>query len=149
MKALIVLLITCICQSALAQNRNSVWVFGDSAGISFSNVTLPTPFGSKMDGRGSCSSIADSSGSIALYSFNTTGQTDHGTFVYNLIDTISNGNGLTGQSLYNMITIFPQSNYPNSYYIFHLGYLTTYGLYYSIVDIIRTLNFLYIFARLF
>ncbi len=41
----------------ISQNRNSIWVFGDSAGIDFTVPTNPIPITSGMDGRGSCASI--------------------------------------------------------------------------------------------
>ncbi|MBK7391249.1 MAG: hypothetical protein IPI23_19915, partial [Bacteroidetes bacterium] len=47
-----------------AQSRNSIWVFGDSALVDFSNINNPVSGVSSMDGRGSCVSIADSSGSL-------------------------------------------------------------------------------------
>ena len=52
---------------ATAQNRNSVWCFGDSAGIDFSNINNPVPYYSAMRGRGSCVSIADDSGNLLFY----------------------------------------------------------------------------------
>ena len=53
---------------ATAQNRNSVWCFGDSAGINFSNINNPVPFTSSVEGRGSCVSIADNNGNLLFYS---------------------------------------------------------------------------------
>src|ERR1700740_3418029 len=50
-----------------SQNMNSTWIFGDSAGIDFSNISNPVPIVSAMDGRGSCTSISDSSGNLILY----------------------------------------------------------------------------------
>ena len=51
-----------------AQNKNSVWCFGDSAGIDFSNINNPAPFTSSVEGRGSCVSIADNNGNLLFYS---------------------------------------------------------------------------------
>jgi hypothetical protein len=33
---------------ATAQNRNSIWCFGDSAGINFSNINNPVPITTSM-----------------------------------------------------------------------------------------------------
>jgi len=51
-----------------AQNKNSIWCFGDSAGINFSNINNPVPFTSSVEGRGSCVSIADNNGNLLFYS---------------------------------------------------------------------------------
>ena len=51
-----------------AQNKNSIWCFGDSAGIDFSNINNPVPFTSSVEGRGSCVSIADNNGNLLFYS---------------------------------------------------------------------------------
>jgi hypothetical protein len=50
-----------------AQFKDNYWVFGDSAGINWSNPSNPTMFKSKVRGRGSCVSLADSSG-LLIYS---------------------------------------------------------------------------------
>ena len=60
-----VLLVT---DESKAQNRNSIWCFGDSAGINFSNINNPVPFTSSVEGRGSCVSIADNNGNLLFYS---------------------------------------------------------------------------------
>ncbi|MBK7968366.1 MAG: hypothetical protein IPK08_05225 [Bacteroidetes bacterium] len=66
MRLLIILLIIITAHVSVAQNRNSVWVFGDSAGIDFgSGVALPIV--SAMDGRGSCASISDANGNLLFY----------------------------------------------------------------------------------
>ena len=101
------------------QNRNSIWIFGDSAGINFNNVSNPTPYYSVMDGRGSCASISDSLGNLIFYSYNTQGANDYGTRVINYLnDTLWNGTGLCGQALYNQITIIPNSFNDNEYNVF-------------------------------
>jgi Secretion system C-terminal sorting domain len=118
-----------------SQNRNSVWVFGDSAGDDFINVNNPLPYNSVMDGRGSCASISDTNGNLLFYCYNTTGLTDYGGIIINYInDTIQNGSGLDGQSFYNQFVIVPFPSVTNKYYIFHSGAYSSNGLYYSIVD---------------
>ena len=69
-----------------------------------------------------------------FYSWNLSNYDDSATFVNNAIhDTMKNGSRLTGGDLYNQIQIIPFEKL-NKFYIFHLGILTTYGLYYSVVD---------------
>ncbi len=132
-KHLYIILIT-VSSFCFSQNRNSVWIFGDSAGISINNLTSPIPINSEMNGRGSCASISDTNGNLLLYSWNLAGTDDSATFIFNALnDTMVNGSRLTGGDLYNQIVIAP---FPalDKYYVFHLGVLTTYGLYYSLVD---------------
>ncbi len=76
-----------------AQNRNSIWCFGDSAGINFSNINNPVPITTAMRGRGSCVSIADDSGNLMFYS-NTY---SYLTLVWNALnDTMTNSYPMGG-----------------------------------------------------
>ncbi|MFN8235935.1 MAG: hypothetical protein U0X89_07385 [Bacteroidia bacterium] len=78
-----------------AQNRNSIWCFGDSAGINFSNINNPVPFTSSVEGRGSCVSIADNNGNLLFYS-NTWMYTAR-TIVWNALhDTMTNSYPMGG-----------------------------------------------------
>ncbi|MBL0053472.1 MAG: hypothetical protein IPP29_19235 [Bacteroidetes bacterium] len=62
------LLYLCLLGSTVySQNKNNIWIFGDSCGIDFSNINNPVPITSNMDGRGSCASIADSNGYLICY----------------------------------------------------------------------------------
>ncbi len=132
----IFLLLFFIAANAVAQNQNSVWIFGDSAGIDFSNLNNPVPVFSGMDERGSCASIADTSGNLLFYCYSSIGGTDSLTLVYNYLnDTMSNGFYLIGSASYNQVVIVPIPNDSTKYFIFHLGfYNSTVGLFYSIVD---------------
>lgn len=132
MKKFIFLLLLSV--NVVAQNQNNIWVFGDSAGIDFSNGALPVFSG--MDARGGCSSVADSSGSLLFYCFGTTSSIDSVGLVYNYLnDTMINGDHLIIPSYYGNPIICPLPNDSAKYYIFHLGfYNSTVGLFYSIVD---------------
>lgn len=117
-----------------AQNKNNVWIFGDSAGIDFNNINNPVPVFSGMDGRGSCASISDSAGSLLFYCFENM-MNDQSVIVHSFTnDTMTNGINLNGQGEYNQITIIPIPEELNKYYIFHNGFYTTQGFYYSEVD---------------
>lgn len=65
----ILLFVLMLSQYSDAQNRNSVWVFGDSSLVDFGNAGSPVTGVSGMDGRGSCVSISDTSGSLLFYAF--------------------------------------------------------------------------------
>ncbi|MDQ3049591.1 MAG: hypothetical protein M3Q95_01765, partial [Bacteroidota bacterium] len=49
------------------QNQNSIWCFGDSSGIDFTNINNPLAFSTALDSRGSCVSISDTSGNLLFY----------------------------------------------------------------------------------
>ena len=120
-----------------AQNRNSVWCFGDSAGIDFSSG-LPVNIVSSVNSRGSCASIADSTGNLKLYVAYDPSAIIAGTDpvkVYNLNhDVILNGDSLKGGGWYHEIVILPVAKNDSLYYIFYIGVTLDYGLYYAIVD---------------
>ena len=124
-----------------SQNRNSNWCFGDSAGINFSNLSNPVPIASSVNARGSCVSVSDSIGNLLFYGstfyrylwsqgcvdlcviYNSTGQVMDG------------GDSIVGRGWYEEITIVPDPQYNNMYYLFSIGTtLPHLGLYYSIID---------------
>ena len=54
--------------SVTAQKRNNIWCFGDSSGIDFNLPNGPVPISTILNTRGSCVSIADTSGQLLFYS---------------------------------------------------------------------------------
>ena len=126
-----VLLVT---DESKAQNRNSIWCFGDSAGINFSNINNPVPFTSSVEGRGSCVSIADNNGNLLFYS-NTWMYTAR-TIVWNALnDTMTNSYPMGGGGGYNDIQIVPFPDGQNKYYVFYTnvrGFID--GIFYAIID---------------
>ena len=93
MKKSVVLLLIITATHSFAQNRNSIWCFGDSAGIDFSNINNPVPFTSSVEGRGSCVSIADNNGNLLFYSNTYT----YLTLVWNALnDTMTNSYPMGG-----------------------------------------------------
>jgi len=131
------LFITClfpISVIGLLQNQNSVWCFGDSAGINFSTGN-PTTFASGMDGRGSCVSISDTTGDILFYANTRAGNWWYSTRVFNsLHQLMQNGDSINGEAWYNELVIMPIEN--NYYYLFSICdvFTNAKGLYYSIID---------------
>jgi len=121
--------------SANAQLRNSIWCFGDSAGVDFRDITNPLPFNSVMDGRGSCVSIADSLGNLQLYA-NTYGPLLK-TIVWNANnDTLlDGGEGIIAGGFYNEQQIIPFPDSISKYYLITNGAFSLLdGLYYSVID---------------
>ncbi|MFM7177386.1 MAG: hypothetical protein ACKO0X_08205, partial [Bacteroidota bacterium] len=128
--------------ASFSQNQNSVWCFGDSAGIDFSNLSAPVPIHSNIKSRGSAASISDGNGNLL---FSTSYNTDilnagvQGGEVYDRNNQIMpNGDNLKYGGWYQEALIIPFPGDSTKYYIFHIGVTDYYGLYYSTVDI--TLN---------
>lgn len=124
--------------NAIGQNENSIWIFGDSAGIDFANINNPVPIVSGMDGRGSCASICDSVGNLKLYSA-VLGylNSDWSTRIFNTQHQIIQGcDSITGEGLYYENVIIPRPNYHNQYYVFSVGLdaPNNQGCFYSLVD---------------
>ena len=128
--AFIFLLSAVTIEKAEAQNRNSIWCFGDSAGIDFNNPNIPLTFASGMDGNGSCSSIADSNGSLIFYAnFDYNGDTK----IWNSMHSpIVNSDTLVGFGLFQSLIIVPVPDNDSLYYIFVL-YLGD-GIYYHQIN---------------
>ncbi len=117
-----------------AQNKNSIWCFGDSAGINFSNINNPVPFTSSVEGRGSCVSIADNNGNLLFYS--NTYMNMARTMVWNALnDTMTNSYPMGGGGAYYEIQIVPFPDGQNKYYLFYhnmTGFID--GIFYAIID---------------
>ncbi len=128
--AFIFLLSAVTFEKAEAQNRNSIWCFGDSAGIDFNNPNIPLTFASGMDGNGSCASIADSNGNLLFYTnFNYNGDTK----IYNSMHSpIVNSDTLVGNGFFQGLIIVPIPDNDSLYYIFVL-YLGD-GIYYHLIN---------------
>ncbi|MBK7388266.1 MAG: hypothetical protein IPI23_04080 [Bacteroidetes bacterium] len=84
-KILIILMLFVFSGSCIAQKRNAVWCFGDSAGIDFSNLGSPQVFSTSLDTRGSCASIADTSGQLLFYAETNGNLSSNSTQVYSSI----------------------------------------------------------------
>ena len=116
-----------------AQNRNSVWCFGDSAGIDFGTGT-PIAIPSSVISRGSCVSISDTSGDLLFYAFTRAGIAGNSGRVYNKNHVLmDNGDSLLGQGWYQELVIVPDPAADSSFYIFSIGVTNSSspGLFYS------------------
>ncbi len=88
--------------SAISQNRNSVWCFGDSVLVDFTNVINPTLGTSGLNTRGSSVSISDSAGSLLFSAETRAGLPGNTTQVFNSMHVLmSNGDSIVGQGWYN------------------------------------------------
>ncbi|MDQ3051937.1 MAG: T9SS type A sorting domain-containing protein [Bacteroidota bacterium] len=137
MKVYLILFFCLISSLGRSQNRNSVWCFGDSAGIDFgSGVAMPISSG--MDGRGSCVSIADSNGILLFYAATMRAYsqtTSHSTFVYDATNSVMlNGDSIVGRVWYQELVIVPNPAQDSTYYLFSISVTDGYGLCYSVID---------------
>lgn len=125
--------------SALCQHRNDNWCFGDSSGVNFLNLSTPITFKSCVQSRGSCAAISDSNGILQFYysydALGALGPGDRSGNVYNKIGSImTNGDSIITGAAYQEGVIVLNPNSKSLFYLFHVGILGDYGLYYSIID---------------
>jgi hypothetical protein len=136
---LIILFLISSVHLALAQDMNSIWIFGDSAGIDFRNTAIPVPISSSIDSRGSCVSISDSTGNLKLYAATLHYlNNDWDARVFNSNNQIIAGcDSITGANWYAELVLIPKPGYANQYYLFSVGEdgVNNGGCYYSIIDI--------------
>jgi hypothetical protein len=122
-----------------AQDMNSIWTFGDSAGIDFTNVSNPVPITSSMDGRGSCASISNTAGNLKLYAatLHYLNNDWSGRIFNSQHQIVPDCDSITGYDLYNELIIIPRQGHQEQYYVFSVGDDTpnNSGCYYSIVDV--------------
>lgn len=136
-KLLVVLLLIASIKNLHAQSRNSIWVFGDSALVDFSNINNPVSGVSSMDGRGSCASIADSSGSLLFYAFTRATVAGFSGKIYdNTHQLMQNGDLIAGQGWYKEMVIIPNPAGSNLFYLFCVGVTNSHppGLFFSTID---------------
>ncbi|MEO8087214.1 MAG: hypothetical protein ABI763_10365, partial [Bacteroidota bacterium] len=137
MKKMLLLFLLLGSHFCFAQFRNSIWCFGDSAGIDFNNINNPLPTYSLMDGRGTCVSIADSNGQLLFYASTRAGVSGgKSTIIRNYTGNImQNGDSIVGGGWYHELLIIPMPNDVSKFYLFSVGVTSFYGLFYSIIDI--------------
>ena len=119
-----------------AQSRNSIWCFGDSAGIDFRNISMPVPISTSLDSRGSCVSISDSVGNLLFYANTRANGYPKSGIVYNRNhEVMLNGDSLDGRGLYGEMVIIPKPGSSTLHFLFCIDVVNPIGLFYSIIDI--------------
>ena len=126
----------CCCHFfSYAQNRNSVWCFGDSALIDFSDTSNIIVGSCGLDTRGSCASIANENGKLLFYAETRATISGNTTLVFDTTHQVmQNGNNIVGRGWYQELVIVPNPANDSTYYLFSIGVTSIYGLYYSIID---------------
>lgn len=133
-----ILFLLLYCETSQAQYRNSIWCFGDSAGIDFTIPSSPQPYFSAMRSRGTAVSISDTLGQLLFYAH--TGDTSNavnfqGNVKNKLHQMMENGDSIIGISWYQEMVIVPFPSDVTKYYLFTQDVSVNYGIYYSIIDI--------------
>ncbi|MFM7054242.1 MAG: T9SS type A sorting domain-containing protein [Bacteroidota bacterium] len=134
---LVVLIIIAGANYSYAQNRNSIWVFGDSALVDFSNINNPISGISSMDGRGSCVTIGDSGGALLFYAFTRATVLGFSGQIFDKTHQLmQNGDLVAGEGWYKEMVIIPDPSLSNIYYIFSICISNScpQGLYYSTIN---------------
>ena len=123
-----------------AQKYDYNWVFGDSVGIDFNNLTSPVTYVPIMHGGldENYASVSDSSGNLLFYlNYDSISPNWNYSSIYNknylLMD---NGDSIpTHRSCTQGMIIIPFINDTNKYYLIYLCYNSQFiGLYYAVVD---------------
>ncbi len=143
MRPLFLILFLLINATASAQFTDRYWVFGDSAGIDFSNLSNPVAASSILRVRGTCASICDSSGNLLFYcgapnwyrNIHSINPLQKGYAINNQHTIIPNGDSLYGMLWYQEMAIVPDPGNSSNFYVFNIGVASDYGLYYSKLDL--------------
>nr|MBK9653832.1 T9SS type A sorting domain-containing protein [Bacteroidota bacterium] len=110
--------------NAYSQGRNANWVFGDSAGIHFDGMNVPTTFHSTCVSDGESATISDTLGNLLFFV--------HGISLYSqpntkIIDNnfimMQNGDSIIGDNTYNSDIIIPVPLNDSLYY--HISCVST------------------------
>jgi hypothetical protein len=118
-----------------AQFKDNYWVFGDSAGINWSNPSNPTMFKSKVRGRGSCVSLADSSGLLIYSHSNYTTALFNQSQTYNRHnEPIPESDSLYVEAWYHEMVLIPHPGNDSLVYLFTIGVNSFDGLYYTLIN---------------
>ncbi len=136
-----IIIIMCIIFYALssqAQKRGAVWCFGDSALVNFGDTSNIITGNSTVKSRGSCVSIADSSGQLLMYAFTRAGVNGNSTLIKKSQDSlIQDGDTIVGEGWYSELVMLPYPESDSLYVLFSIGVTgsSEEGLYYTMVDI--------------
>lgn len=125
------------CVTSDAQPQNNIWCFGDSAGIDF-NTVPPSTFRTNVKGRGSCTSIADSSDNLLFYAYTRATLFGKTTLVFDYTNQLMDeGDSIVGEGWYQELTIINDPGNPHRYYLFSVGVdnlALQQGFWYSVID---------------
>ena len=134
-KTIVIIFLLLVVGIPLRAQRGNVWCFGDSAALDF-NGGAPVPGASSVVSRGSCVSIADSSGGLLFYA--NTDATEAG-LISGLVwnrnhELMVGGDSVAGSGWFQEMIIVPNPADDSSYYLFSVGVTYQFGLMYSIID---------------
>jgi len=133
--------------SCLAQKQDYTWIFGDSCGINFTNLSSPAAFiSNEQHTYSNNNSISDKNGNLLFYINGSPKDSNGNLSYYNTIynsqfQLMDNGDSIKSdfqETQGSLIIPFP--NDINKYYLFHIQInvvdsFNGYSFYYSIIDL--------------
>jgi len=116
--------------------RGNIWCFGDSTALDFNNLSSPIATSSSIVSRGSCVSIADTSGDLLFYAHTRSGAggSTNGLIYNENHQLMFEGDSIAGAGWYQEMIIVPNPADDSSFYVFSVGVTNQFGLMYTIVD---------------
>lgn len=128
----------CFHHVSIAQYKNTIWIFGDSCMIDFTNKATPIVSKSNNSNRGSCCSVANENDSLFLSAHagrHIIGITDWSCIRNKFHDIIELGDSLKGGDWYQELVIIPKGFIPNRFYLFTVEITDDHkGLWYSEIN---------------
>lgn len=103
---------------AHSQGRNANWVFGDSAGMHFDGMNMPTTFKTNCVSKGETATISDTAGNLLFYTFGFAYLPQPDSKIYdNDFDVMINGDSIIADKWFNTDIIIPKPNSDSLYYM--------------------------------
>ena len=119
--------------NAYSQGRNANWVFGDSAGIHFNGLNVPTTFKTNCVSKGETATISDTSGNLLFYVYGKAFISDPNSQIMdNTFKQMINGDSIYGDTWFNTDIIIPLPN-NDSIYLLFVALPTAGGVTYSTI----------------
>nr|MBK9650004.1 T9SS type A sorting domain-containing protein [Bacteroidota bacterium] len=111
--------IVIIATNAHSQGRNANWVFGDSAGIHFNGLNVPTIFKTNCVSKGETATMSDTSGNLLFYVYGVAVLPQPEANIYdNDYSVMVNGDSIYADKWYNTDIIIPLPSNDSIYYLF-------------------------------
>lgn len=117
-----------------SQGRNANWVFGDSAGMHFDGMNMPTLFKSVCKSNGETATISDTAGNLLFYTYGRAIYPQPTSKLFdNNFSMMQNGDSIIGDKWYNTDIIVPVPNNDSIYYLIST-LPTSGGVVYSVIS---------------
>ncbi len=133
--AIIISLLSLASNAGNAQFNNNYWLFGDSAGINWTNPANPILLTSMLKGRGTSVSLSDTNG-VIIYS--GTGQKinfmDRTKTFNKFNEKVPNSDSINGEGWYHEMLLIPHPGNDSLVYLVSIGVNGYKGLFYTLIN---------------